>query len=161
MSDKCFCHLNGFEVKDKKARDTLTAHEEVLTGLAEGQTDHEQRIETLEQGTGSSGGGTKLYKHVITFKCNGSTQTSQDCTIISTSPTKITVGDFATNVTTKEQTAAVIDNLINIFSPTYTAMSISHMFFVEPTAYLYLFSWSGTGKQLSLTGVTSAQVTEL
>ena len=23
MSDKCFCHLNGYEVKDKKARETL------------------------------------------------------------------------------------------------------------------------------------------
>lgn len=90
MADKCFCHLNGYEVKDKKARDTLIAHEEVLQGLAEGQTDNVtrmggiessidnqydamqimlERIVALEQGTGSSGGG-KLYRHTIKFHNN-------------------------------------------------------------------------------------------
>ena len=46
---------------DKQAQTTLN------NGYTAGLEDHEERIQSLEQGGTSSGGGTKLYKHTLKF----------------------------------------------------------------------------------------------
>lgn len=62
MSEKCFCHLNGYKVKDSEARKQLSAHDVVIKGLSEGITELSEKLEN-----GGGGGGKTIYKHEITF----------------------------------------------------------------------------------------------
>lgn len=55
MSEKCFCHLNGYKVKDADARAQLYAHDVAIKGLSEGMneldvaiTESSTRISSLE-----------------------------------------------------------------------------------------------------------------
>jgi len=54
MSDKCFCHLNGFEVKDAKARQSIESLNNTTSGISEDVTVLENRMNTftaLPEGT--------------------------------------------------------------------------------------------------------------
>ena len=57
MSEKCFCHLNGYKVKDADARAQLSAHDVAIKGLSEGMNEHDvaitetsESIATLKEG---------------------------------------------------------------------------------------------------------------
>lgn len=64
MSEKCFCHLNGYKVKDADARKDIENINNAISILDTSRNDHEERITGLE----NSEGGSKLYCHNIKFK---------------------------------------------------------------------------------------------
>lgn len=61
-AEKCFCHLNGYKVKDADARAELEAQKLVIAGLSEGATDHEERITELEKTDHEA---IKYYRHIL------------------------------------------------------------------------------------------------
>lgn len=70
--EKCFCHLNGYKVKDADARKAIEQIDislERLSGTTLPAMD--KRMETIENGLlaleeNAGGGGSKLYRHIIT-----------------------------------------------------------------------------------------------
>lgn len=105
---KCFCHLNGYEVKDAQARrdidDLYTRADEIENEAADRMDQfgavvdaHGTRIAALEEGGGSGG---KLYKHdyyvILNYNHNGSYYNDQitfSGTVYSSSDTKLTSDD--------------------------------------------------------------------
>lgn len=69
-TEKCFCHLNGYKVKDADARAKIEQFDIALNRFAETTLPAmENRITGVENGltelASAGGGGTKLYKHFI------------------------------------------------------------------------------------------------
>lgn len=92
MSEKCFCHLNGYKVKDADARKSIEEINEnletALTAIGEGLSELQDDVNALKEGAGAGGssGGTKLYKHRLKSNDNNYI----DIDVITTMSTPVT-----------------------------------------------------------------------
>lgn len=122
MTEKCFCHLNGYKVKDADARAQLSAHDVAIKGLSEGITELSEKVE-------NAGGGKAIYKHYITIENDGNDPYLKFYfTIYNSNATPITtLQDFLVNFKDGETISVPVSIDVNNYPAAVLSVAISLM----------------------------------